>query len=265
MSDWIVEVAKAYRWHRALGNEVVEGSHCQFIKDVEHPDVWSSNHITNVRAASETEIRTLFAEMELELAHCSHRFVSADCFTPQQFLAYLSMSDYRELSPTLQMVLSGELENVARSEADLRPVESEDDWESVYQMVRTDHEEGARTNRTIVSEAVSRGIVDGFKRKRGPSTLYLASLDGEPCAYGMAVACPNGIGMVEDLYTLPSARNRGIASEIIRHCVFGLRENGREIIFLGAHVGERPKYLYRKLGFVPLMVTREYVLEKIID
>lgn len=35
--------------------------------------------------------------------------------------------------------------------------------------------------------------------------------------------------------------------------------------FLGAYAVDRPKHLYRKLGFVALMVTREYVLKTVVD
>ncbi|MFN7130429.1 MAG: GNAT family N-acetyltransferase, partial [Brevundimonas sp.] len=62
-------------------------------------------------------------------------------------------------------------------------------------------------------------------------------------------------------YTLPGYRGRGVASAIIKHCVDVLRRAGNEVVFMGAHITERPKYLYNRLGFNPLMLTREFVLE----
>ncbi|MGE6697722.1 GNAT family N-acetyltransferase [Hyphomonas sp. NPDC076900] len=259
-SSHLAAVAEAYAWHRGLGNECIRGDHCQLVIDRAHPAVWSSNHASRIRAETEPEIDAVFETMDRAFAHCSHRFVSSDCFTPPQFLAHLAMRDYRELTPTLQMILPGDLASVTAPHLDLREVISDQDWRVVARLVRTDHEEGARTNRTALTDEVSRGIVEGFRKKAGPCTLYLARLDGEDCAYGMAVRCPNGLGMVEDLYTLPGYRGRGIASAIIRHCVDVLRQEDHQVIFLGAHITERPKHLYHKLGFKPLMLTREFVL-----
>lgn len=260
-ASYLSAIADAYAWHRALGNECIRSAHCQLVIDRQHPSVWSSNHVSRVRADTETEIHAVFDAMDQAFGHCRHRFVSSDCFTPPQFLAHLALRDYRELTPTLQMVLLGDLAPVNAPRLSLRQARQDRDWEIVGQLVRADHDEGARTNHAILADEVSHGIVEGFKRKSGPCTLYLVSIEGIECAYGMAVRCPNGLGMVEDLYTLPGHRGRGIASAIIRHCVDVLRQEGCEAVFLGAHITERPKYLYNRLGFKPLMLTREFVLD----
>jgi GNAT superfamily N-acetyltransferase len=262
ISDAMKRVAASYAWHRALGNQVVPGQHCHVIRDPTHPDVWSSNHASGVTAESDPQIDAVFEELDAHLGHCAHRLVSTDCFTPEKFVAELAMRDYRELAPTLQMFLPGELAPTATAAVQLRPVTTEADWETLFALVRADHEEGARTNRVALPEAVSRGIVEGFRKKAGPSTMYLAEQGGEPCAYGAAIVCPNGLGMIEDLYTVPASRGRGIASTLIQTGVFMLRQCGCDAIFLGAHISERPKYLYRKLGFLPLLLTREFVLEQ---
>jgi GNAT superfamily N-acetyltransferase len=259
--DYLPAVAEAYAWHRGLGNEGIENDQYKLVIDREHPSVWSSNHISSVRAGTEAEIHAVFEMMDDAFEHCRHRFVSGDCFTSPQFLAHLALRDYRELTPTLQMVLSGDLAPILAPRLDLREVNGNRDWDIVAQLVRADHDEGARTNRTILPDEVSKGIVEGFKKTSGPCTMFLASMDGVECAYGMAVHCPNGLGMVEDLYTLPNYRRRGVASAIISHCVSVLRQAGNEVVFLGAHITERPKHLYNKLGFKPLMLTREFVLE----
>jgi GNAT superfamily N-acetyltransferase len=106
---------------------------------------------------------------------------------------------------------------------------------------------------------VTQGIFADFRRKDGPSRYLLVDLDGEPCAYGAAVLAPGGIGMVEDLFTLPDHRRQGIASGLIDHCVRDVRSRGAGPVFLGAHAPERPKRLYAKLGFRPLLVTSQLV------
>jgi GNAT superfamily N-acetyltransferase len=68
------------------------------------------------------------------------------------------------------------------------------------------------------------------------------------------------IGMVEDLFTLPTHRRRGIASAIIARAVADLRRRGAGPILIGAHAGEEPKRLYAGLGFAPLCITRQYIV-----
>lgn len=253
-------VAEAYAWHRALGNQVSQTRFGQFVQDPAHPSVWSSNHVSRVTASRDGEIAALFAEAECRFGYCAHRLFEVDTFTPDRFVAQLVMEGYEELAPTLQMVLEGQLLATRRAELVLREALTDADWQTVRQLLRTDHLEGARTNRMTPDEAVTDGLVHGWRRKAGPSRMFIGYVDGQPCAYGAAVACPNGLGLIEDLYTLPEYRGRGIASTIIHDCVALLRSwNGSCQFFLGAHAGERPKNIYRKLGFTPLMVTREFL------
>jgi predicted GNAT family acetyltransferase len=91
-------------------------------------------------------------------------------------------------------------------------------------------------------------------------TFYLAELAGRPVAYAAKVECPNGLGMIEDVFTLPDARKKGIASALIAHILGRLRSKiPRRPVFLGAHALQGAKHLYRRLGFQPLMVTREFL------
>src|SRR3546814_17737651 len=54
-------------------------------------------------------------------------------------------------------------------------------------------------------------------RSDGPYRFLLASIGGIPVAYGACAAAPSGAGMIEDLFTLPAYRQRGIASALIAH------------------------------------------------
>ena len=112
----------------------------------------------------------------------------------------------------------------------------------------------------IVPEKVTCGMISNLRRKAGPMTFYLAGLSGRPVAYGAKVECPNGLGMIEDIFTLPAARYRGIASTLIAHLLGQLRTKApASPVFLGAHALEGAKHLYRRLGFQPVMVTREFL------
>lgn len=79
------------------------------------------------------------------------------------------------------------------------------------------------------------------------------------CAYGAGVLCANGLGMVEDLFTLPAFRKRGIATAIIARVIAHVRRQGAYQVLIGAHATEPPKRLYAALGFTPVCVTREYI------
>lgn len=65
--------------------------------------------------------------------------------------------------------------------------------------------------------------------------------------------------MIEDLFTLPAYRQRGLATAMIGHFSALLVEQGSDCVFLGALAGEQAKHLYAKLGFRPIMLTRCWV------
>lgn len=253
-------VSMAATWHRSLGNETMRGPLCVFVRAPERPDVWSANHASAVTASTPREIDGVLAEMDAHFPHCRHRLIFTDHFTPAPFIARLAFEDYEELTPTLQMVLTGSLEPITGPAAmNISPVASEGDWADLLALVRLDHQEGARTHHAHMADEVTAGIVEGYRRQAGPCQFFIARMEDRACAYGAAIICPNGLGMVEDLFTLPAHRGRGIASALIAHCVAHVRARGADAVFLGAHITERPKKLYAKLGFAPLFLTRQFI------
>jgi ribosomal protein S18 acetylase RimI-like enzyme len=69
------------------------------------------------------------------------------------------------------------------------------------------------------------------------------------------------MGIVEDLFTLPAYRRRGIATALIRHAVAYARDRGMTTMLIGALAEETAKSLYVSLGFVPQCLTRHYLLD----
>jgi GNAT superfamily N-acetyltransferase len=102
-------------------------------------------------------------------------------------------------------------------------------------------------------------LVAGYRAKSDAYHFHLAMLNGVPVAYGAHAAAPNGAGMIEDLFTLQSARHKGIASAMIAAFADRLRTAGCHTIFLGALATEQPKRLYARLGFHPVMLARTWV------
>lgn len=251
-------VAEAYRWQRRLGNTVISAPHCHIVADATRPDVWDCNHADEVTAASEADIDAVFAAMNLHLAHAPWRVVHTDGFAPEAFLARLALEGFAERPLTIQMVLRGELGDRGPP-IDLRPVASDPDWDALLELVRADHVEGRRTPDLTLSAEHSRNVVAAYRAKGSAYHFHLAYLDGRPVGYGACAAAPNGAGMIEDLFTLPSARRRGIATAMISAFTDRLRASDCHTIFLGALASEPPKHLYNRLGFQPIALARTWV------
>jgi GNAT superfamily N-acetyltransferase len=210
-----------------------------------------------VTAREPDEIAQVFSDADRHLAHCRWRVFHTDCFTPDIFVARLALDGYQEQRPVIQMALEGEVR--ARAGTDLRPVESEAGREALAALIRTDHIEGARTEGRDFSPEFTRAIVENNRAKGAAYRFFLTYRDGEPVAYGALAVAPNGIGMIEDLFTLPSHRRRGIASGMIAAFAAQLGARGCNCIFLGAQMGEPARHLYAKLGFRPVLLTRSWV------
>ncbi|HSQ01115.1 MAG TPA: GNAT family N-acetyltransferase [Candidatus Dormibacteraeota bacterium] len=258
MADLVARACAAYAWQRALGHEVVEHPLCRIVRDPAHPDVWDANHVSGVRAADAPEVDTVLRQADAALARCAHRLFVVDPLTPPAFAARLALDDYRELTPTIQMVLDGPLRAAPPAVA-LRPVTRAADWQSLAALLAADHAEGARTGGPIPAH-VTDGMLASYRAKAPAYQFYLARVGGEDCAYGAGVRCAGDLGMVEDLFTLPRLRRRGIAGAIIARAVADLRRGGSGPVLIGAHAGEPPKRLYAALGFAPVCVTREYIV-----
>ena len=250
---------ETYHFHATIGMEVMEDSFCLSLQDTERPDVWDLNRILDISAQTSAEIDQAMAFASAKANMAGYSYVSAWPFTSPAVIARLLLDDYQEQTPVIQMVLLGGI--AARSPPGFRiqPVSTDTDWQCLQDLVRADHSEGARTQGQILDADVTRGIVEGYRRKTGPCQFFLAFLDEELCAYGSATAAPNGMGMVEDLFTLPAFRRKGIASSLISACVENLRKRSCKAILIGSLATEPPKALYRKIGFQPVCVTRSFL------
>lgn len=65
----------------------------------------------------------------------------------------------------------------------------------------------------------------------------------------------NGIGWVEDVYTLPEARGKGYARLLVGEAVRRARAEGHGVTFILADDESWPKHLYAELGFEPVGCT----------
>ena len=63
--------------------------------------------------------------------------------------------------------------------------------------------------------------------------FFLARVEGVDCAYGSAVVGPFAMGIVEDLFTLPGYRKRGLATAIVAHAIAHARALGMGPMLIG--------------------------------
>lgn len=261
MNDNTAKLAcETYAYHGQLGLAQHDLDYCKLVQDRVNPDVWSSNKAYAVTARTDQEIEHLMRDVDAASATLSYRHFVVDPFTPAAFAAYLALNDYVEQATIIQMVLDGPITRVASGTTlNLRPVSSGADWAILRELVQKDYAEGGRTQGKILSAAVTDGIVASYQAKQTECQFFIAQLDAQPCAYGSGLCGPNAMGMVEDLFTLPQFRKRGIASAVIAHCVDYCRRRGSDQVLIGSHANEPPKHLYRRLGFEPVCLTRDYI------
>ncbi len=82
---------------------------------------------------------------------------------------------------------------------------------------------------------------------------FAARHEGE-LASGCRLYQHDGIGQVEDVETLPHARNRGLARAVVGAAIEASRADGDELTFITADATDWPLQLYEKLGFDPIGV-----------
>lgn len=249
---------ETYYYHAMIGLDVIKGDDYLALRDDDRPGVWDLNVASHVTADTPASISALLDTLAAAYRKQGYCRFSVTPFTPPTFIAHLAAADFMEHTPVIQMVLQDPLTVALPPGFRTAAVESSADWETLFNLVRTDHLEGARTQGGILDESITRGIVDGYRRKAGPCRFFLAYLDDDLCGYGSATNCPNGMGMVEDLFTLAHFRRRGIASSLISHCVGYARDKGAEDVLIGSLATEPPKHLYQRLGFQPVCLTRSF-------
>jgi len=251
-------IADAYRWQRRLGHRVIETAHCGIVADAARPDLWDANHADAVTAGDDAAIDTVLAAMDEHLGHSDWRVVHTDCFTPDRFLARIAYLGFAERPVVVQMACE-RVRPVAGADIEIVAVRGDADWEALGALVLADIEEGKRTGHLDLDAGFVGGMVANYRLKTPDYRFHLALRDGLPVAYGAMALAPNGMGMIEDLFTLPSARRQGIASALIAHFGGALHAMGARAIFLGAVAEEEAKTLYYNLGFRPVMLSRCWV------
>ncbi len=239
----------------ALGNEQIEVGGAVFVRNRDLPLVWDANHATAIIAAAPGEIDALFARMDVEYAHLPFRRVRTDFTTPPEFEARLVLEGYRR-HDSLVMLLEGPLAGESPRHA-MRPVTEPADWAAYQALLRANwSEHPERPDR--FDDGVGRQVLRTRQLKSPPVRHWLALVDGMPRAYLSSWEGVDGVGQVEDLFTHPDFRHRGLATALIHHGVADCRAHGAGPVVIVAAPDDTPKHMYAAMGFRPVAVESEY-------
>lgn len=243
-------VAAARRWFRVQGQASVERDGVTVVATPAYPNTWDANFVA---AGPGVGAAAVVAALE----HFSGwRVVQADALTPPGIEAALALAGFRAETLLIEMLA----EDVALP-FPVPPVElvavGEAEWPRLAALVEADHREGKRTG--TYDAAVAAGLLDGMRRRLGPCDYWLLTEGGVDLGYGMTAVCPNGLGLIENLFTLPAHRGRGLMSGFIVEAARRLKAAGCDAVFLDAHANDTPKLLYARLGFRPVAVARTWV------
>ena len=241
----------------ALGHETFEAEGARFVRNRSFPLIYDANHVSHVTAASGPEIERLLARVETEHQGIGHRRFDVDFRTPPAFVARLVLDGY-ERTDALVLVLEGELNGQAR-EYGIRPLKTDTDWDAYRELHAIDWNEHMERQKRAEDASVPEQMRRTHRAKQPPVQYWLAYLEGRVCAYFNSWCGIDGIGQVEDLFTHPDFRHRGLATALIHHCVADARRKGAGPLVIVADPTDTPKHMYTAMGFRPIAISSHYL------
>jgi len=244
----------------ALGNEVFEAAGATFVRNRSAPLIRDANHVRDIRASTPEEIELLLARVEEEFGGwCPHRRFNVDYRTPPEFAARLALEGYPRYD-ALWLALEGELKG-SEKPYEIREVASEADWAAYAEMREMDWQAYvARLGRPYddTEKEAMRQMLQVWRSKVPPVRTWMAYVDGVARAYCSSWGGAEGVGQVEDLFTHPDFRHRGLATALIHRCVAACRSEGAQSVVIGADPTDTPKQMYAAMGFRPLAIESGY-------
>jgi GNAT superfamily N-acetyltransferase len=241
-----------------LGHESFTADGARFVRNRTLPKVRDANWVSDISASAPDELRLLFERVDKEFAGFPYRAFEVDFRTPPLVEALLELEGYKQ-ERGLALLLEGELNAPSARSFEIRLVDNDSAWAAYSALVDRDWREEYLAPEGLAYDAEEAAQLLETRRLRAPPVRHwLAHMDGEPRAYLSSWEGVGGIGMVEDLYTAPEYRHRGLATALLRHCVADCRARGAGPIVIGADPEDTPKQMYAAMGFRPIASTRSY-------
>jgi GNAT superfamily N-acetyltransferase len=262
MSELIASAYRAALGWLALGNERIVTPHGWMARNRATPRVRDANFAAELRAESPAEIDEVLGEIERAFDGFEHRCVRWDPATPAPLEARLALDGWRVRSDILTLVLEGPLRARAATAAaiEIRPATTPADWQALEDLHWLDHQEEVDKKLRDPLDRELTGQLVATKLGKAPAVQYfIARVDGTDCGFFSSWPGTEGLGIVEDLYTRPEFRGRGVATALIATCIADARRRGASAILIEAMADDTPKHIYAGMGFRPLCVQRSYL------
>lgn len=209
------------------------------------PRVWDLNML---RVEHDEGLRAAELAAEAERVQGSAGLGHRRVYVPVEGLGARLSPGFRELGWKEDRFL---LMECLQAAGDLRAPEhaSEVDHGAIVPLrTHEQHTLGAERDAETIEQLLDWG---GRRAEAGRARHFAAFAAGEPVA--CADLYSNGVtAQIEDVYTRPDHRGRGLASAIVLRAAEEARGAGHDLIFLVADYDDWPKELYRRLGFAPL-------------
>lgn len=242
----------------SMGCECFEADGATWVRDRQFPDIYDANHVSAISASRAGEVDRILARAEVEYAHCNHRRYHVDFRTSPLLTARLALEGYTR-DDTLLMLLEGVLQGSPKDH-DVRPVHRGQDWEAYAALKAADWEEHRqRLPEPKPGPEIGEAFVRIYRRKAPALQYFLAYVDDKPAAFFSSWPGFDGIGQVEDLFTLPEYRHRGLATALMHRCVQDSRQRGARGVIIACDPTDTPKNMYRAMGFVPVALATHYL------
>jgi predicted GNAT family acetyltransferase len=142
---------------------------------------------------------------------------------------------------------------------EIRAIESESDWNAYAGLHAIDWRNDMERRKQPEQPEVRDSMIVANRAKQQPVQNWLAYIDGSAVAYFNSWEGTDGVGQVENLFTHPDFRHRGLATALIHHCVADSRRKGAGSVVITADPSDTPKQMYAALGFRPLAVCSHYL------
>jgi GNAT superfamily N-acetyltransferase len=142
----------------------------------------------------------------------------------------------------------------------LDPVEGPARAEEVpYGHVRGLRDEWLRSADWATDEELIAEAHEADRRMFGatPTRAFAAFEQGRPLAYALLLDDGRD-GMLEDVYTTPEARGRGLSTSVIAAVLHASRGERHEAVFVPTDADGRARALYERLGFDPVVIQHRF-------
>ena len=243
------------------GDERFEADGAVFVRNRSIPDKYYANRVEQVTASTPDEIARLSERVEIEFEGFRHRYFYVDRDTPVEFEAWLLMEGYQR-TDSLVMVLTGDLRGTPKP-YEIRLAETDADWQAYYGLIATaDREFDRNTPAQTANDDKTKardGRIAALQSVSPPVRYWMAYTEGAPTAFFSSWTSNHGIAVLDDLYTHPDYRRRGLATALVHHCVADVRASGAGPVALETDPADTPKNMYAAMGFRPLSLSHEYL------